>query len=374
MAPSRTLPMPVGRGLFHIAFAAVSWGVGGFVAAVLYRHSGLGPIAVTFWRYLGGLALLAAIRPLLGTGQGGRPRRWWLIVNGLGMALYQTAYYVAIDLAGVAVVTVVTLGSGPVLIAVGARLFLGERLGRAGLATVGVSVLGLALLVAKDPQAGRHPLLGIGVALVSAAGYAAVTLLNRAATGDPFDAALGGFAVGTAALLPLALLEGPLPHRDGLGGTVGLLVFLGAVPTALAYVLFFRGLTVVRATTASVVALVEPLAAVALGVLVLREPMTGWSAAGALLLLSCVVVLARQERRSRTTATTVNPAAAAAAARAHSHTCDDPGEAGAGAAREGGGGLCAALASTTDSTRAASGAGEVTTTVHRPGVSTGPEE
>jgi DME family drug/metabolite transporter len=314
MAHSRALP--VGRGLFFIAFAAVSWGVGGFVAAVLYQHSGLGPIAVTFWRYLGGLALLSAIRPLLRTGpgtRGARPRGWWLVVNGLGMALYQTAYYVAIDLAGVAIVTVVTLGSGPVLIALGARLFLGERLGRAGLATVGVSVLGLALLVAEDPHAGRHPLLGIGVALVSAAGYAAVTLLNRAATDDPFDAALGGFAIGTVALLPIAALEGLLPHRDGLGGTLGLLAFLGVVPTALAYALFFRGLTVVRATTASVVALVEPLAAVALGVLVLHEPLNRWSATGALLLLSCVALLARQERRerpARTGATAAPPAAA----------------------------------------------------------------
>lgn len=315
MAQSRALP--VGRGLFFIAFAAASWGVGGFVAALLYRHSGLGPIAVTFWRYLGGLALLAAIRPLLNTGAtvpATRPagkRR--LIANGLGMALYQTAYYVAIDLAGVAVVTVVTLGSGPVLIAVGARLFLGERLGWASLTTAGVSLLGLVLLLSQGAGTGRHPLAGIAVALVSAAGYAAVTLLNRASADDAFGSALGGFAVGTVLLLPLALFEGLLPSGDGLAETVGLLAFLGAVPTALAYALFFAGLTVVRATTASVVALVEPLAAVALGVLVLHEPLTPVSTTGALLLLSSVLILTAQERsstaqerRSRTIATTAN--------------------------------------------------------------------
>jgi DME family drug/metabolite transporter len=299
MASQRALP--IGRGLFFIAFAAVSWGLGGFVAALLYRHSGLGPVAVTFWRYIGGLALLAALRPWLHTGPrtdpDRRPRPGWVILNGLGMALYQTAYYVAIDLGGVAIATVVTLGSGPVLITLGARLFLGERLGRAGLASVGISVAGLALLVAHDPQAGRHPLAGIAVALVSAAGYAAVTLLNRAATADSYDSALSGFAIGAVALLPLAALEGPLPHPDGLGTTLGLLAFLGAVPTALAYALFFRGLTVVRATTASVVALSEPLAAVALGALVLHEPLTPWSAAGGGLLLAAVTALALQERR-----------------------------------------------------------------------------
>ncbi|WP_432834287.1 DMT family transporter [Dactylosporangium sp. CA-092794] len=351
--------------LLYIAFAAISWGVGGFVAALLYRHSGLGPIAVTFWRYAGGLAVLAALRPTRITPN---------VVNGLGMALYQTAYFVAIDLAGVGIATVVTLGSGPVLIAIGARLFLGERLGRAGLATVAVSVLGLALLVTQNPHTGRHPLAGIAVALVSAAGYAAVTLINRAATGDPYAAALGGFAVGSVVLLPLAAAEGLLPRADGLGLTIGLLAFLGAVPTALAYALFFRGLKVVRATTASVVALCEPLAAVALGVLVLHEPLTPWSAAGGGLLLASVAALALQERRSRTNATAVNTAATPAAASAHGHSgAGDDGGGGAAARDDGAGGLCAARASTTASVRAASDPGEVTTTVHRPGESTGPE-
>ncbi|GGM33214.1 DMT family transporter [Dactylosporangium sucinum] len=373
---AQTRALPVRWGLFFIAFAAASWGVGGFVAAILYRHSGLGPIAVTCWRYLGGLALLAALRPLLKKGKfHAKPR--WLIVNGLGMALYQTAYYVAIDLAGVAIVTVVTLGSGPVLIAIGARLFLGERF---GLMTLGVSLVGLVLLVTQSGAVGRHPLAGIAVALVSAAGYAAVTLLNRASDADAFDSALGGFAVGAVVLLPLAAAEGLLPARDGLAGTIGLLVFLGVVPTALAYAMFFSGLTVVRATTASVVALVEPLAAVALGVLVLHEPLTPWSALGALLLLSAVVALTRtekdhgDERRRRTTAATANAAAAAAATSPHTHNRDGAG-CGAGAATAAGdGGVCAVRASTTDSARAVLGDGAVTTTVQVPGVSTGPEE
>lgn len=371
--------LPVGRGLFFIAFAAVAWGVGGFVAAVLYDHSGLGPIAVTFWRYLGGLILLAAMRPLRKAGKPGEAQTagWrWLVVNGLGMALYQTAYYVAIDLAGVAVVTVVVLGSGPVLVAVGARVFLGERLGRTGAATVAVSLAGLALLVGEG-GAGSSLFSGLAVALVSAAGYAAVTLLNRAAKDDPYDSALGGFVVGAVALLPLALVEGLLPTRGGVAETVGLLAFLGAVPTALAYALFFAGLTVVRATTASVVALVEPVAAMALGVLVLHEPLTGWSAAGAGLLLSSVVVLTVTEgqgvRRSRTTLMTANAPAATAAASPHHQRWEEDGGAGGADLDTGGGGDCAGRDSTTDVALTGLAPGPVTTTVHVPGERTGPE-
>ncbi|GAB3868504.1 DMT family transporter [Dactylosporangium cerinum] len=379
--------LSTGRGLFFIAFAAASWGVGGFVAAVLYDHSGLGPIAVTFWRYLGGLLLLTAMRPLrnarTGTTRPSRPTMKWMVVNGLGMALYQTAYYVAIDLAGVAVATVVVLGSGPVLVTLGARVFLGERLGRTGAATVAVSLAGLVLLTGDVNQdgGGEHPILGLAVALVSAAGYAAVTLLNRAAKDDPYDSALGGFVVGAVVLLPLALLEGLLPTRGGIGATAGLLAFLGAVPTALAYALFFAGLSVVRATTASVVALVEPLAAVALGVLVLHEPLTGWSAAGAGLLLSAVATLSLTEgqaegqaaRRSRTTAVTANAPAATAAASPHHHQREEEGAGDTGRAAAAGGGVWAGRDSTTDVALTGLAPGPVTTTVHVPGESTGPE-
>jgi DME family drug/metabolite transporter len=359
------------RGLLYIALAAVSWGVGGFVAALLYRHAGLGPFAVTFWRYLGGLVVLAAI--LRKT-----PKR--RLRNGLGMALYQTAYYVAIQLGGVGIVTVVTLGSGPILIALVERTLLKD------IKVLAAALIGLVLLVSQ-PNAGPHPLAGIGVALVSAAGYAGVTLLNRKEHDDPYDSALGGFAIGTVALLPLAAAEGLVPRAEGLTTTLALLAFLGVVPTALAYVLFFRGLAVVRATTASVVALSEPLAAVALGALVLHEPLTTWSAVGGLLLLAAVAALAHQERRGSDEAgrgrprrysrrwrrrPTRNAAGATrpAAISNHSQRWDDRAGAAATAAERDGptGGT---RASTTAVARAD---GPVTTTVHRPGESTGPEE
>jgi DME family drug/metabolite transporter len=307
--------LSVGRGLFFIAFAATAWGVGGFVAAILYRTSGLGPIAVSFWRFVGGVALLLAVRPLVTAGArrsgvcGGEagqsgttawrvgPRR--MILTGIGFAVYQTAYYAAIQLTGLAIGTVVTLGAGPVLIAVGARLFLGERLGVRGLITVAASLVGLVLLTGLR-DAGAAP-LGVAVALLSATGYAAVTLFSRASsarhTDDALDSALGGFAVGAVCLLPLAAVQGLLPSSSHVGGTLGLLAFLGAVPTALAYAMFFAGLSTVRATTASVVALVEPVAAAVLAVAVLGERLTPAAYAGGAVLLASVAILALRESR-----------------------------------------------------------------------------
>jgi drug/metabolite transporter, DME family len=72
-----------------------------------------------------------------------------------------------------------------------------------------------------------------------------------------------------------------------------LLVYLGAVPTAVAYVVFGAGLRRVTATAAGVGTLLEPLTAAALGLLVFGERLgaAGW--AGAALLLGALGLLAR---------------------------------------------------------------------------------
>jgi DME family drug/metabolite transporter len=300
--------LPVGRGLWFVCIAATAWGTGGAVAAILYDTSGLGPVAVSWWRFVGGVVLLAAGRRWFGPGRVLRfPRASWrpVAVIGCGLALSQTAYFVAVQVAGLAVATVVTIGAGPVLVAVGARLARVERLDVTRLAAALVAIAGLALLVGVGgsgtglPDGGPVRLAGVGFALLSAAAYAAVTLLTRRGSGLPrYDSAVGGFGVGALVLAPLAWVAGPVPAGTGLPATLGLLLYLVLVPTAVAYALFFAGLAVVRATTASVVALVEPVTAAVLGVGLFGERLTVPAVLGGAMLMGAVLLLMYAERRS----------------------------------------------------------------------------
>jgi DME family drug/metabolite transporter len=282
------------------------------VAAEPYDAGGIGPVAVSFWRFLAGLALLLAAhlvrrawrsRRRPGTALSLRaafradPRR--ALVTGFGPAVHQTAYFAAVQQAGLTVATVVTLGAGPVLVTLGARLTLGERTGAAGTAAVESGVAGLVLLTGgADGSTGPAPLLGISYALLSAAGHAGVMLLGRFSgrenAGGAFGSTVTGFAVGMVCLLPAASLEGLLPDAGRPAWTLGLVLYLGAVPTALAYTLFFAGLGAVRATAAAVVALVEPLTAAVIGVLVLGERPGAIVLTGTALLLFAVVFLAAE--------------------------------------------------------------------------------
>ncbi|GIF49026.1 membrane protein [Asanoa ferruginea] len=291
--------LPVGRGIFYILIAAAAWGTGGAAAAVLFEHSGMGAIAVSFWRFAGGVVVLAIGHRVLRLRTVWRSRQ--VLITGVGLAVYQTAYFAAVGYAGLAVATVVTLGSGPILIAVGARITLGEELGRGGVVAVGLALLGLVLLVAGGgAAAGAAPALGLACALLSAGGYAVVTLLTRRtgrAGGSAASMLTASFAVGMVCLFPLAMLEGLLPSSGNRGEALGLLAYLAAGPTALAYALFFAGLAVVQATTASIVALIEPLTAAVIAVFWLDERLTAATAVGSALLVGAVLALTGYERR-----------------------------------------------------------------------------
>ncbi|KQX14501.1 hypothetical protein ASC82_03965 [Streptomyces sp. Root431] len=309
MPNSSESALPVGRSLLYLIVAGIAWGTAGAAASLIFRVSDMGPLALSFWRCVGGLVLLLgalALRPrravarTAGEPRGRRTAR--ILGTGIGLTVFQSAYFAAVQDTGLAVGTVVTLGAGPVLIAVGARLAMGERLGRGGLLAVIGALAGLAVLVLGGGAEEVRP-LGVGLAVVSAAGYAAITLLTRwlgrdGGGTDALATTTWAFAIGAVGLLPLAAAEGLVPHTDAPVQVVLLLVYVAAVPTALAYALYFAGAAVVRAATVSVIMLLEPVSAALIAVSLLGEQLTGAIVLGTLLLLVAVTGLAFAEART----------------------------------------------------------------------------
>ncbi|QOV39763.1 EamA family transporter [Streptomyces ferrugineus] len=297
--------LPLGRGLIYLIVAGAAWGTAGAAASLVYRTSDMGPIALSFWRCAAGFVLLLGVHLL-------RPRPRRTIseplarkavragATGITLAVFQTAYFAAVEVTGLAVGTVVTLGAGPVFIALGARLTLGERLGRGGVAAVAGALTGLVVLTLGGGGATVRP-WGVLLALVSAAGYCLMTLLARKWGRDGGTDAAGtsvwAFAVTSLCLLPFALAEGLLPHAADPLRLGWLVAYIATVPTALAYALYFAGAAVVRAATVSVIMLLEPVSAAVLAIVLLGEHLTAPTLAGILLMLGSVAGLAVAETR-----------------------------------------------------------------------------
>ncbi|WP_030794754.1 DMT family transporter [Streptomyces sp. NRRL S-920] len=302
------LGLPVGRGLFYLIVAGIAWGTAGAAAALVFQASDMGPVGLSFWRCAGGFVLLLAARLV-------RPRRSKpahsvrrirrIVVTGVALSVFQTAYFASVEATGLAVGTVVTMGAGPVLIALGARLTLGEQLGRGGVVAVVGALAGLMVLVlggGGGDGGGGATVRPTGVlwGLVSAAAYAAMTLLTRRwgrdGGADSADT-VWSFAVVALCLLPLAAAEGLVPHTVEPARVGVYLLYIAAVPTAVAYTLYFAGAAVVRSATVSVITLLEPVSAAVIAVALLGEALTVATVAGTVLMLAAVTGLAVAEAR-----------------------------------------------------------------------------
>jgi drug/metabolite transporter, DME family len=104
------------------------------------------------------------------------------------------------------------------------------------------------------------------------------------------------FATGAVMLLPMLAIvpAGNLFTADGLA----LAAYLGALPTALAYILFARGLKQIGAGETATLTLAEPVTAMALGFVVLGERPGAAGVAGAALVLAGLAVLALRSEAS----------------------------------------------------------------------------
>jgi DME family drug/metabolite transporter len=293
---------PSGRGLLFILSAAVLWGTVGVTTQLIYGLADTSPLSVAWLRLALALpTLLAACALVLGRralrvrprGLGG------MLVVGILLALYQICYFSAIPLIGVAVATLITLCAAPVLVALLSAALLLEGLGGRLVLALVCALAGTALLIdlGGGRPSGTPTALGLLLALASALGYALVTLSSRllAPRHHPLQLVTVGFAAGAAILLPVAAWAGLALGYPLLGW--GLLLYLGVVPTALAYLLFTVGMRSTSATAASIATLIEPVTAAGLAWILFGERLGPLALAGALLLLGAVVLLATGKGR-----------------------------------------------------------------------------
>jgi DME family drug/metabolite transporter len=273
--------------------AAVLWGTTGTAQA-------LGPdaassIAVGAARNVVGAAVLVALAAARGRLVAGARQldRRPLLLAAAATAGYQLCFFGGVRLAGVAVGTVVGVGSGPIWGGLLGWLGRGEQPGRRWAIATTLAVLGAALLATSSAGDGeRVDPLGIALALGAGLTYAAFALWSKDLTDrhEPDLVMTWVFALSAAMLLPIGLLAGTAPLRTGDG--LLMVLWLGIVSLAASYLLFGRGIAGVAVAVATTLSLAEPLTAATLGIVVLDETVTGVAIAGMVLVFAGLAALA----------------------------------------------------------------------------------
>jgi DME family drug/metabolite transporter len=277
-----------------VVLAAFLWGTTGTAAFFLGADvsplaigavtMGVGGVLLALW---GGTATLALWRD--------PNSRVLLIAGAIGTIVYPLAFYSGMATAGIALGNVIALGLGPLTAAL---LEWGVDRRRPSLSwwiASSVALAGIALMaVAKVELGGGRPgnvALGVGLAAAAGLAYGAYTYVfgKLADRGHSPRAVAGGvFGAGAPILLVVLIVTGaPLvatPER------LGIVVYLVLGPMVIAYLAFTAALRTLRASTVATIALIEPVIATALAVLVVGEVLGSSAVVGIVLVLVSLVV------------------------------------------------------------------------------------
>lgn len=181
----------------------------------------------------------------------------------------------------------------PMFVLLVSPLVVREHLTLRRLLCVAVSLLGMVFvsgvldtgIPAADELTGI--LLGVGAAVL----YATVVLLNKRLKDVPSnDRTVTQLGLSALVVLPYILLTEDVTQLSVTPTAVGLLLFVGIVHTGIAYALYFGSLKVLSAQTAAIFGYIDPIVAIILSALLLKEQMGLTGVIGAVLILGSALV------------------------------------------------------------------------------------
>jgi drug/metabolite transporter (DMT)-like permease len=161
-----------------------------------------------------------------------------------------------------------------------------------------MGLAGVALVVGVEAVQTVGELLGALAMVAAAACYALSGFVVRGRYRRLTSVQTSFVSISTASLMTLPAAVATAPHPlPGLRAAAAVL-FLGAVGTALAFVIFYKLMVEIGPARASLVSYLAPGVALIYGALLLSEPITPAAVAGLALILAGVAVASRPRRAS----------------------------------------------------------------------------
>lgn len=279
-------------GVILVMLAAVCWGISGVIADIL-MNKGWNPIVISFYRGVIGLvfffvwSLFRFKKNWFFT-----PRLYiWSLLAGVGVAGNFTFYFLSIQASSVAIAATL-MYTAPVFVLITSFLLRKERSTWFKWGCIAGVLSGIILLTgAYNTDSISVSFLGTATGLASAVSYALFIFAFKQAS------ALGKpQLILTIAFLSLCLIlflfTDNQEATDVLASPdLGWFVLLGIVGAGISFILYLIGIRSTTAATASMVAMVEPVTASLLGVLLLGDGLTIIQYLGMAVILTTITIL-----------------------------------------------------------------------------------
>ena len=287
-APARTDVAALAAGLLTVTL----WGS----AFVAIRDAGetLSPGSLALGRLLVSLVVLGAAAAIW---RERLPARRDLAAIAAFGVLFLGVYSVTLNAAERRVdagTAAMLINTGPILIAIGAGIFLGEGFPRWLFAGCAVAFAGCLLIGLANTQAGARAGLGIALLIVAASAYATAVVIQKPvlARVSPLQVTWLGCAAATVVCLPFApTLVGELDDAGATG--IAWMVYLGVAPTALGFATWAFALRRMSAGRLASLAYLIPVVAILLGWALLDETPPELAAVGGALCIAGVALARR---------------------------------------------------------------------------------
>lgn len=221
-----------------------------------------------------------------------------LIISGAAMGFNWILLFEAYNYTSVATATLCYY-MAPTFIILASPLVLKEHLTRKKIFCVILALIGM-VLVSGVLNAGfsaaelKGAALGLGAAVL----YATVILLNkRLKPIGAYDKTIVQLVAAAVVLVPYLAVIGGFSGLSFTPLSVAMLLVVCLIHTGLAYALYFGCMDGLPAQTLALFSYIDPVVAVLLSALLLKEPITVWTVLGAVLVLGSAAVCELPDRR-----------------------------------------------------------------------------
>lgn len=279
-----------------VLLGAILWGTTG--TAQTFLPDSAHPFIISAGRSATGGLFLLIIMVLL---KKIKFRSWpWkqTLYAAICISLFQLLFFSSVRLTGVAVASVVAIGSAPVFSGLIEWIFLKMRPTKVWGFSTGLAIIGCMLLFVTKGEVSINP-FGVLYSLIAGIIFALYTMTSKSMLQKEEAMAVVAMTFSLSALLltPSYFLFDVSWLNDA--GNIGIIFYLGIATTSIAYVLYGWGLRKIPASSALTLSLAEPTTAALLGVVVVGEILSTTSWMGIGLLLGSIAILTLGSKSAR---------------------------------------------------------------------------
>ena len=249
---------------------------------------------VAFDRSLVGMLFLIAVKAFMHKKvdiKGLKGNLLELCINGALLGLNWILLFESYNYTSVATSTI-CYNLGPMLVVLVSPLVFKERLTIVKILCVAIALFGVVCVPGVFEQSGvsSRDLIGVAFGVSAAVVYAITVVINKRLDKiDPIDKAVTQFASSSVVMFIYCLFTTKASELEFSVQTIILMIVVGVVHTGVTYTLYFKSLPNVTSQNVAIFAYIDPVVAVVLSALVLREELTVSTVVGAVLVIASAV-------------------------------------------------------------------------------------